>query len=94
MKTKFVALALLCLSLGLPSYAQTFGDISGEVRDSSGAVIAGARVTITNTGTAATREVLSNDAGLYAFPSLAPGVYNLRAEKQGFKTTAVQISAE
>ncbi|MBM3765164.1 MAG: carboxypeptidase regulatory-like domain-containing protein [Acidobacteria bacterium] len=97
MKTKFVALALLCLSLGLPSYAQTFGDISGEVRDSSGAVIAGARVTITNTGTAATREVLSNDAGLYAFPSLAPGVYNLLAEKQGFKTAnanGVQIQVQ
>lgn len=43
MKTKFVAAALLCLLLGLTAFGQTFGNISGEVRDSSAAVIVGSR---------------------------------------------------
>jgi hypothetical protein len=89
MNTKSVAVLLTAALLGLPLLGQTFGDISGEVRDSSGAVIAGARVSITNTGTGATRENVSNESGLYSFPSLAPGTYNLRAEKQGFKSASV-----
>lgn len=86
MITRYVAAALVCLLSGLPMSGQTFGDISGEVRDSSGAVIAGAQVTITNTSTGAVRGVRTNENGLYAFPSLAPGSYNVRAEKSGFKT--------
>ncbi|MBM3782844.1 MAG: carboxypeptidase regulatory-like domain-containing protein [Acidobacteria bacterium] len=97
MNRNFTTRALACLAFGCSLVAQTFGDISGEVRDSSGAVIAGARVTITNTGTGGVRENFSNDAGLYAFPSLAPGTYNLRAEKQGFKAALsnnVQIQVQ
>ncbi|MCU0228918.1 MAG: carboxypeptidase regulatory-like domain-containing protein, partial [Bryobacterales bacterium] len=76
---------LLCLFLGTAGFSQTFGDISGEVRDASNAFIAGARVSITNAATNATRSTESNDAGLYAFPALPPGMYSLRVEKEGFK---------
>jgi hypothetical protein len=65
--------------------AQTWGGIVGEVRDQSGAVIAGAAIRVTNTGTNAVRSMPSNDAGLYHFPALVPGRYTVRAEAPGFK---------
>jgi hypothetical protein len=77
----------LALLLAVPFYAQTLGEIVGEVKDASGAVIPGATVTVTNVATNATRSVTTNEAGLYAFPALVPGSYRARAEARGFKTT-------
>lgn len=90
MKTKYVAWALICLLLGLPMSAQTFGEITGEVRDSTGAIVPGVTVTITNVATNGVRSTISNDSGNYSFPSLPPGQYNLRAEKQGFKAATAK----
>jgi hypothetical protein len=60
------------------------GEITGMVTDSTGAVIAGARVTVTNPATNQTRTADTNDAGIYSIPALIPGVYTVRIEKQGF----------
>jgi hypothetical protein len=60
--------------------------MSGLVTDPSGAAISGASVSITNKATGATRNVTTNSEGLYSFPSLLPGVYELRVEQSGFKT--------
>lgn len=97
---KMLYCLLLALSLSGLVLGQTFGDISGEVRDQSGAVVGGVTVTLTNVGTNATRTTQSNDDGIYAFPALQPGQYVLKAEKQGFKTfnrsgiaVEVQLSA-
>jgi hypothetical protein len=87
MRIRLLAIWFLLLCFSLPMFGQTFGDISGEVRDTSGAVVPGAAVTLTNVGTNATRNATSNEAGIYAFPSLPPGTYRLRVEKQGFKTS-------
>src|SRR3989442_13531706 len=78
-----LACSLLAAQLG---FGQTFGSISGETRDSSGAIVAGAAVTLVNSGTNATRTVATNDAGEYVFPSLPPGMYTVKAEKTGFKS--------
>ncbi len=90
--------ALICLLLGAGSvFAQTFGEITGEVRDPTGAVVAGAAIALTNIGTNAARTTESNDVGVYAFPAIPPGQYNIKAEKQGFKTytrTGIQIQVE
>src|SRR6266516_70430 len=81
--------------LGMPLAAQTLGGITGEVRDSTGAVVPGVNVTIVNTATNASRSAVSNESGVYSFPSLAPGVYNLRAAKQGFmSSTAANIEVQ
>ena len=93
---------LLCLLIFLSALAsaQTAGDISGEVRDPSGALVPGVSITLTNVATNAVRTTKSNDAGLYTFPALQPGMYSLRAEKEGFKAytqsnveVQVQLSA-
>ena len=86
MRTKLFAVVILLFAVLVPAFGQTFGDISGEVRDSSGATIAGAQVTVTNVDTNATRTAVSNEAGVYSFPALTPGTYNLKVEKAGFKT--------
>jgi hypothetical protein len=53
--------------LGLPLWAQTFGEITGEVRDSTGAVIPAVSVTIANAATNASRSATTNEAGIYSF---------------------------
>src|SRR5438132_2688692 len=58
--------------------------IVGRVTDDSGAVVPGANITITNTGTNESRSVTVNDSGEYAIPQLAPGQYTLTAEYTGF----------
>ena len=66
--------------------AQTFGEFTGRVADSTGAVIAGAKVTITNVATNVARATETNEAGNYTVPFVSPGVYDLQAETEGFKT--------
>lgn len=88
---------LLCLLFSGTVFAQTFGDISGEVRDASDATVAGVRLTLTNVATNATRSTESNSTGLYSFPALQPGVYSLRAEKDGFKSytrTGIEVQVQ
>src|SRR3954467_14670607 len=79
------SVAMLCV-LAATGTAQTSGEITGLVTDPSGAAIRGVTVTATNNATGATRRATTNSEGLYSFPSLLPGVYQLRVEQSGFKT--------
>jgi hypothetical protein len=63
------------------------GNISGTVTDSSGAVIAGAQVVVTNTGTNASLTTTSNEQGRFNAPDLVVGTYQVQASKAGFQTT-------
>ncbi|HUO15396.1 MAG TPA: carboxypeptidase-like regulatory domain-containing protein, partial [Verrucomicrobiae bacterium] len=77
---------LLACMLCAPLLAQvTSGTIFGTVRDSSGAVIKGATVTISDPSTGITRTVTSSDAGEFAAPGLYPGTYTIKVEAKGFK---------
>ena len=68
-------------------YAQGTGTaIQGTVADSSGAVIPGAAVTVTNMETNLQRSVTSNSAGLYVLPNLPPGRYRVHVSMAGFQT--------
>jgi outer membrane receptor protein involved in Fe transport len=68
--------------------AQTVtGEIRGTVRDSSGAVLPGVTVTVTNTQTGLARTDTTSDTGTYVFPSLPIGGYTVSAELQGFRKT-------
>src|SRR5256712_1684109 len=78
-------LCILVLSVS-PALAQTDGSISGVIRDASGAVIPGATVTVTNPATNQVRSAISNEAGVYNFPVLQPGKYNIKVELPGFRT--------
>jgi Carboxypeptidase regulatory-like domain len=63
---------------------QARGTISGTVMDGSGAVIVGARVTLTVTGSSASREVQSGEDGQYSFTNVAPGAFQISVSAAGF----------
>ena len=87
MKTALGCLLVLFCLAGFGLSGQTLGEIAGLVTDASGAVVSGATVTMTNTGTAAVREAKTNEFGLFSFPALTPGLYNAKVSATGFKTT-------
>ena len=82
----------LLLAPATPSFAQTFGQITGQVTDASGAILVGASVTVTNTQTNQVREAQTNTAGSYVFPNLLPGVYSIKVDLQGFQSPSPQRS--
>ena len=78
-------LLAIALAVRTPVFGQTFGEITGLVTDASGGAVVGAAVTVTNPRTNFTRTEVTNNAGLYNFPSLLPGVYNTKVEMSGFQ---------
>ena len=87
------ALCLVALAIAsTPStpFAQSVtGTILGTVTDDTGAVVAGAKVTIVNEGTGLTRAVVADTRGEYTAPSLPTGHYTVTSEMSGFKTVAL-----
>ena len=78
--------ALLCVATSSPAQT-TEGRILGTVRDSSGGVVVGAKVTVTNTENQISRELVTNDVGEFVASSMEPGMYVITAEARGFKKT-------
>jgi len=76
--------ALILLPLSLAAQVTT-ADLIGTVRDSSGALVAGAQVTVTNEATGVSRTALTDAAGNYLITQLPPGRYVLTAELAGFR---------
>src|SRR5256885_9014315 len=66
--------------------AQALSGITGTVTDSTGAVVADAKVTITNNATGVVRTVATSSAGTYTITDLIPGTYTVSVEKTGFQT--------
>lgn len=63
-----------------------FASLNGVVRDSSGAVVAGASATLSNDQIDFHRTFTTDDSGRYVFSQIAPGTYSLRIEQKGFRT--------
>lgn len=85
-----VATALmLCLLLAAPANAQYRGSLQGTVTDTTGAVIPGAKVTLTSSETSISRDTTTSGDGVYTFPGLAPGRYTVRVEQTGFTPAVV-----
>ena len=88
MKTAVRLIVALVVVLGFAgtSRAQTAtGQITGVVSDSTGAVMAKVKVTVSNQGTGLQRETLTNDQGTFTVPLLPVGIYLVTAEQAGFK---------
>lgn len=81
-----IALLVVLAAASDPLAAQTIrGALTGTVSDSSGAVVPGVTITITNNATGISDTAVSNAQGSYTFPLVAPGTYAVAAELQGFK---------
>lgn len=85
-------LMLLSMAAWIPQAARAqlaTATVNGVVKDPSGAAIPNARVELTNINTAVVRATTTNNDGAYAFPSVVPGVYTMRASASGFTTVSL-----
>jgi len=91
---------VLVLATSLSLYGQsTYGTVDGTVVDPSGAVVAGAQVTLTNTGTQEKHTQTTGNEGGYKFVNVMPSEYRLDITRSGFKHFArtnvvVQVQQE
>src|SRR5215469_14916922 len=84
--TKSIKLTAAVLVLAAASHAQTSsGTVTGTVLDPTGAVIGGARVTLTSVETGVRLSTESNEAGVYRFDAVDLGVYDLTVTHPGFR---------
>lgn len=81
-------LLLIAFSGGL--FAQSTGTINGRVTDSSGAVVPGATVTVTNSATGITRTTTTINDGLYNVTGLVPGQYDVQVAATGLEKVVKQ----
>lgn len=81
---------LLLVLAGFAVSQTPTGTIQGTVTDPSGASIAGATVTVTDSGTGAKQVLKSGADGFYAARNLVPGTYSVRVETPGFTTAVIQ----
>jgi len=81
----FHMLIIVMVLLASTAWGQSSGSISGTVKDSTGAAITGASVTVVNPAKSITQTASTNAEGDFVFPQLPPGTYIIRVEKAGFK---------
>lgn len=82
-----VLIFVASMFLSMSAAAQlTVGHVTGVVKDSSGAIVPGAAVTLTNDGTGISAKVTSTADGVYTFAEVNPGSYSLRVTAPGFQS--------
>ncbi len=72
------------------AHAQFRAGIQGTVTDSTGAIVKGAKITVTSQETGASQEAITNDEGFYSVSHLGPGLYTINASLTGFKTKIIK----
>jgi hypothetical protein len=90
----FLLTLLLVTTLAYGQSTVGTGSIIGSVTDPSGAVVAGAKVAITNIATGQTVNVTSNQAGAYNSGALIPGEYKVRIAAKGFETAETSLTVQ
>jgi hypothetical protein len=83
---KALLAAVMLLSVQGAAWAQATAQMSGTVRDESGAVLPGVTVTVTQTDTGFTRTAVTEGSGAYILPNLPIGPYRLEVSLAGFRT--------
>ncbi len=87
----FALSLIICGALAAPALGQAvYGSVFGTVTDASGAAVAGATVTITNTGTNVSETAKTNSTGNYNQTRLIPGTYRVKVEASGFKVAVIE----
>ncbi len=81
---RFLCVLLVLECLAPLSFGQT-AQVTGRVTDSTGAVVPGVAITVTNVATGVDRKAATNEAGYYTVPLLPPGEYRMALRQQGFK---------
>ena len=97
-RTKWFSVLVLAVLVGFVCGSGAFaqserGTIEGTVHDSSGAVIVGAKVTITETATGTVATSITTDAGEYTIPDLAVGTYTVEVPCRASAKESSPVSA-
>ena len=90
--SRYLHLYLLMLAVAITQSlsAQTFrGGIAGTVQDTTGAVVANAKISLIGTETGSKHETVSTSSGDYSFQDLPLGTYNVVVDAPGFSTTKI-----
>src|SRR5580700_2569619 len=83
---KLLCLLFLVCAAVMTAHAQTeTATISGLITDDTGATVPGAEVKLQSVERGALESATTNNAGIYVFPSVQPGQYQIRVQKPGFK---------
>ena len=85
-RAMWAAFVCFLLCSGLFAQGGAVAQISGTVKDQTGAVLPGVEITLTQIGTSATRMTLTNESGAYSLPNLPVGPYKMEATLSGFVT--------
>src|SRR5215211_106230 len=85
-----ILLTLLIVPTILAQSQITTGQIQGEIKDSTGAVVPGVTVEVKNIETNLSRMATTNDDGRYVVLALPPGNYRITASKAGFSTPVIE----
>ena len=85
MNQRFAIVSVVLSMASLGSAQTTNASIYGSILDSSGASIAKAKINAHNVKTGVSLSTISNDSGIYIFPSLLPGEYMVTTEVTGFR---------
>ena len=85
-----VAVCLVSIAAWAHAQNSTSCAIAGTVTDSTGAVLPGVHVTVTNQATGVVANAITNNSGYYSVEALLPSDYTVRMQKDGFKTQVVQ----
>lgn len=87
------AAVLALLVSATPAGAQLlYGSMVGNVKDPSDAAVGGATVIATHKQTNQARQTTSSEIGAFSFPTLQPGVYDVRVTKEGFRTAGSEVT--
>lgn len=81
---------VIIVSFSIVASAQFRASIQGTVADSTGAVVQGAAITLTNNETGQTKQSVASDAGFYRFSELPPGTYTITVEQANFKKRIIE----
>src|SRR5437867_75299 len=93
LRLRWLVVTLFLASMLLWGQTPT-GSISGTVHDASGAVVPNAAITVTNRDTGLIRNLMPAIDGSYTAAALPPGVYQVKATMQGFRTVVRDATVE
>jgi len=85
---RYILLPLFLVLACAVVFAQANSELTGIVTDQTGAVVSGAKITLTDPGTNSVKTADSGATGLYDFSGLNPGTYNLKVAAKGFENYA------
>ncbi|MGA9670652.1 MAG: carboxypeptidase-like regulatory domain-containing protein, partial [Terracidiphilus sp.] len=83
---RMILLPLFVVLACVGAFAQANSDVTGIVTDQTGAVVAGAKITLTDPATGASKTTISDGSGLYDIPGLNAANYNLKVMAKSFQT--------